>query len=87
MNQIGSWALKQNRFQKSDSTEILGTMFSSSSSSNLHVNERVQACRRAMYGLTSVGSVLQPRTVHWRQNPFIKPLDRLHCYTASSQYR
>ena len=30
--------------QKSDSIEILGTVFSPSSSSNLHVNKRVQAC-------------------------------------------
>ena len=57
MNQIGSWALKQYRslYNTEDSIEILGTVFSSSSSSNLHVNKRVQACRRAMYDLTPVG--------------------------------
>ena len=50
-----NWFLGTETIQKSDSIEILGTVFSSSSSSNLHVNKRVQACRRAMYGLTSVG--------------------------------
>ena len=50
-----NWFLGTETIQKSDSIEILGTVFSSSSSSNLHVNKRIQACRRAMYGLTSVG--------------------------------
>ena len=50
-----NWFLGTETIQKSDSIEILGTVFSSSSSSNLLVNKRVQACRRAMYGLTSVG--------------------------------
>ena len=49
-----NWFLGTEIIQKFDSIEILGTMFSSSSSSNLHVNKRVKACRRAMYGLTSV---------------------------------
>ena len=52
---IDNWFLGTETIQKSDSIEILGTVFSSSSSSNLHVNKRVQACRRAMYGLKSVG--------------------------------
>ena len=49
-----NWFLGTETIQKSDSIEILGTVFSSSSSSNLHVNKRVKACRRAMYGLTSM---------------------------------
>ena len=50
-----NWFLGTETIQKSDSIEILGTVFLSSSSSNLHVNKRIQTCRRAMYGLTSVG--------------------------------
>ena len=50
-----NWFLGTETIQKSDSIEILGTVFSPSSSSNLHVNKRIQGCRRAMYGLTSVG--------------------------------
>ena len=54
-----NWFLGIETIQKSDSIEILGTVFSPSSSSNLHVKKRVQACRRAMYGLTSVGCCYQ----------------------------
>ena len=50
-----NWSLGTETIQKSDSIEILGTVFSPSSSSNLHVNKRVQAWRCAMHGLTSVG--------------------------------
>ena len=39
----------------SESVEILGTIFSSSVSSNLHVDNRMQACRCAMYSLTAIG--------------------------------
>ena len=50
-----NWFLGTETIQKSDSIEIFGKVFSPSSSGNLHVNKRVQAYQRAMYGLTSVG--------------------------------
>ena len=53
MNQIGPWALRQ--YRSPILLQFLGTVFSPSSSRNLHVNKRVQAWRRTMHGLTSVG--------------------------------
>ena len=45
-----NWFLGTETIQKSDSIDILGTVFSTSSS----CNKRAQACRCAMLGLTSV---------------------------------
>ena len=49
------WCLGSQSINISESVEILGTIFSSSMSSNLHVDNRIQACRRAMYSLTAIG--------------------------------
>ena len=49
------WCLGSQSINISESVEILGTIFSSSMSSNLHTDNRIQACRRAMYSLTAIG--------------------------------
>ena len=50
-----SWSLGLNPIDLTETIEILGTIYSSNNHCAAHVNKRIDACRRAMYGLASVG--------------------------------
>ena len=55
LRETPSWYLKDVRIDIVNQVQILGTAFSSPMSSVSHVNQRAQACRRAMYSLSEVG--------------------------------
>ena len=50
-----SWNLGGHKITNAETLEILGTMFTSNISCDAHIDKRVNASRRAMYALTSVG--------------------------------
>ena len=50
-----SWNLGGHKIKNAETLEILGTMFTSNISCDAHIDKRVNASRRAMYALASVG--------------------------------
>ena len=50
-----SWSLGGHKIKNTETLEILGTVFTSNISYDAHIDKRVNASRRAMYALASVG--------------------------------